>query len=668
MKRDDLAGYLSDCIHRGLEAGPDPTEWRRSLDYYHGRPRGDELAGQPAVQSLDVADMVHAIQAQILPTFAGDALCTFEPDGQGDEHQARLESDATNRVMMESSRGYVVLYEAIKDALLLKNGLIKVWLDETTETTTQNFGEISPEQRNLILNSAGPDEELELVEADDGFKVKRTAKQRRVRMAAVDPLNFVVDGYHDTILLQDVRFCGERKLVTREELEEMGATELQASKATAWAASSHSTTDASLRFRSGTMPAATARIDDQDIVEVWECYVRLEGELSRVLLCGQEIISEEVVDYVPYAAGSAFLEAHRFWGLSIYDRLKTVQDAKTMTLRQWLANLAGGNLNRTAANDSVTMDDLVSGRTNGVIRVRGVGPVAESLMPFPYVDTGGSSASMLGYMDQVRADRGGAALQMANSEAQLVGAQVGSAGVDRIFSVQEQLAGWIARTMAETLLRSAFELVHRCLRLEYARPIELQLADQWVTTDPRGWKSRDRVNIKAGLSAGERARKAAAMLNVVQIQTQALQLGADGVLVDLNNLYSAYLDWAAAAEIDGANRYWVDPRGQAAQQAAAQKGEQAKQEKELAMQLQQAQLQLAQGQLQNEQLKLRLDKEKSDAELAFKYRNASLSAEIEEAKLTAKVTADLQLAEQSARDAADAVDARSGSVGERAVA
>jgi len=35
---------------------------------------------------------------------------------------ARLETDATNKVMMESSRGFVVFYEAIKNALLLKNG------------------------------------------------------------------------------------------------------------------------------------------------------------------------------------------------------------------------------------------------------------------------------------------------------------------------------------------------------------------------------------------------------------------------------------------------------------------------------------------------------------------------------------------------------------------
>jgi len=655
MVTTDIVQYLQEQLQRGQDYGPDSDSWRKALDYYHGRPRGDEVAGQPSVQSLDVADMIHAIQAQILPTFAGDALCSFEPDGQDDEAQARLESDATNRVMMETNRGYIVLYTALKNALQLKNGIVKVWLDESEETVSQSFGTVTKEQANYIQNSTGPDETLTVTEPDlDDFHVRRTTTRRRVRMDAVDPLNFVVGAYTDGILLADANFVAERKLLTRADLYGMGYSMTQVDAVAAYGASS--TTDAGIRFRDGSLPAASSMASSSDEVELWEIYARFDDgrgyRLQRCMVAGQELLDREDADYIPYAAGSAWLESHRFWGLSVYDRLKSVQDSKTLTLRQWLANLLAGNLNRTAVNDNVNLEDMTSGRSSGVIKVRTSGPVGENLMPFPFVDTGASSAAMLGYMDQVRGDRAGAALQMASAEMQTGASAIGSQGIDRIYSVQEQLAGWIARTMAETLLRSSFELVHRVLRLEYAKPLMLQLADQWVETDPRTWRSRDRINIKAGLSAGERARKAAAMLNVIQLQAQNLQMGADGVLVDLPNLYAAQLDWAAAAEIDGAQRYWVDPRGQAAQAAQVEKGRQQAQQAQQAQQMQQMQVQLAQAQLQIEALKVEVTKANNDADTRFKYDNARLNAEIEEAKLVGQVTADLTAAQRDATNQA----------------
>ena len=658
MNDREIVQFLMEQLHRGDDAGPDQTERQKALDYYYGRPRGDEIAGQPTVQSLDVADMIHAIQAQILPTFAGDALCSFEPDGPNDEQQARLESDATNRIMMESSRGYVVLYSAIKDALQLKNGIVKVYLDETERTQSQSFGQISTEQARAIRNSAADGETIEVIDDDlADYRIRRTTTRRRVVMESVDPFNFVVDPYQDSILLGESNFVAERKVLTRDELTAMGFPAEQVDRVPAYTSGTE-VADAGVRFRSGSLPPATAAIRGNDEVELWEIYARFDdgkgSRLQRCLVAGHELLEREDADYIPYAAGSPFLEAHRFWGLSCYDRLKSVQDAKTLTLRQWLSNLLAGNLNRTAANDLVNLEDLLSGRSSGVIKVRGMAPVGESIMPFPFVDTGASSAAMLGYMDQVRGDRAGAALQMASGELQTAASAVGSQGVDRIYSVQEQLAGWVARTLAETLLRSAFELVHTVLRLEYAQPITLQLADQWVQADPRSWRARDRINIRAGLSAGERARKAASMLQVIQLQQANLQMGADGVLVDLPNLYSAQLDWAAAAEIDGPQRYWVDPQGQAAQAAAVSKGQQQAQQQQMAQQLQQLQVQLAEQQLQLEAAKLQLDKVKHDADIRFKYDDARLTAEIEEAKLVGQVTADLSAAQRDASAKANA--------------
>lgn len=609
MREDETVAVLRRQITAAQEAGPESGQWARALDYYYGRPRGDELPGRSQIQSLDVADMVHAVMAQILPSFNADSVCTFEPDGPNDEAMCRLESSATNKVMMEAGRGFVVFYEALKDALLLKNGIVKVYLEEV-------------------------------------------GGKRQIRLAAVDPQSFVVgpdqqcvllDGYHTS-------FCGERKEYRRGDLVDMGFPRSKVEEIP-----SGDDDEAGIghpRNRQGVANTPANAGWANEWVTVWELYSQLPDEedssrtrLYRCLLGGQTLLLKERAEYPPYAAGSPFPEPHKFWGLSLYDRLKNVQDGKTAILRQWLDNLANCNNSRTVVNDSVSIDDVKIGRPGGIIRVDGMAPVGEALMPLPVIDAGPAAGAFLAYMDQVRADRGGAALQMASGEMQVASSQVGSMGVDRIFSVQEQLAGMIARTFAETLLRSTFLLVHRALRTELAEVLTLRLADQWVQVDPSQWRERTRINIKSGLTPGEKSRKAAAMQAVMAVQQQMLQIGQDGTNVTLANIYNAQLDMCAALEIDAGERYFTDPDSQHSQQVAQQKGQQNQQ-------MQQVQMQLAQAQLQLEQMKLQLDKAKSDAELQFKYYDARLGAEVEEAKLIGGATADLNRIELEGKYAA----------------
>jgi hypothetical protein len=603
MTDSDIVAELRQRITLAQDAAPPAEHFKAALDYYYGRPRGDELPGRSQVQSLDVADMCHAVLAQIVPTFTNDTVCAFEPDAPNDEAQARLETDAVNKVMMESSRGFVELYSSVKDALLLKNGIVKVYLDE-----------------------------------EDG--------RRYVRMSAVDPLNFVVDGDAECILLQYARLVAERKEYTRSQLLEMGFSRDKVEECQGDDFGLAQESDDARRYQ-GVKPPNTGVGWASEKVTVWECYAQMgedgKTSLRRVLLSGNTLLLDEAADYIPYATGTAFIEPHKFWGLSLYDRLKTVQDAKTAIQRQWIDNLANCNNSRTVVNDSVNLEDYLNGRPGGAVRVKGIGPVGESIQPLPVLDAGPAAQAYLAYMDQVRADRGGAALQMASGEQQLAKAQIGSMGVDRMFSVQEQLAGMMARTLAETLFRSAFQLVHTVLRLEYGEPMTLRLADQWVQVEPAQWKPRVRINIKAGLSPGERSRKAASLAMIVQHQMSLWQAGADGVLVNLPNVYQAMLDWAYSSDIDGPEKYFTDPASQASQQAGQAKAQQSQAMQQMAQQLEMQKVQL-------EQQKLELDRYKHETELQFKKWEAALNAEIEEAKLIGAATADLQLEEARGRN------------------
>lgn len=607
MEDKEIVGLLWRRIRAAQDGGPDQTYQKKALDYFYGRPRGDEVENRSQIQSLDVADMTNAVLSQILPAFTHDQPCIFEPEGPDDEEQARLETDAVSYVLMEQNRGYVLLYEAIKDALLLKNGIIKAYLE------------------------------------DDDYG-------RRVRVKTVDPINFGVDEEQDCVILEAYStFCYEKRLYTRGQLVDMGFPQDKVLRIPDSGSDENSESEQA-RYRQGSRQAQVDSGWQNDWVDVYECHAMLamaedgRAKLYRCLLGGQELLSKERASYVPYAAGSPFPEPHRFWGVSLYDRLKTVQDAKTAIKRQWLDNLANCNNSGGIMNDRINRQEIGDGRPGNKVSARGDGPVQDCYMPLPVQDVGPAAQAFLAYEDQVRADRGGAALQMASAEAQLLGGQVGSQGVDRIYSVQEQLAGMIARTLAETLVRSTFLLVHRVLREEYGETLTVRRADQWVEVNPAEWKPRQRVNIRSGLSPGERSRKAAAMAQVLQMQTMALQMGLGGALVDAGNLYSALMDWASANELDAGSKYFTDPASRKAQMAAAQHGQQQ-------AQMAQIQMQMAQAQMALEGQKLQLDKYKTDTENQIKVWTERLHAEIEEAKIVGAATAELQRVELEGRTA-----------------
>ena len=630
MTEAEMVETLRLRISNGQDLAPTATDFEQAQNYCYGRLRGDEMEGRSVVQSLDVQDMVEALQAQILPTFSQDTVCRFEPDGPNDEIQARLESDVTNKVMMESSRGYVVLYEAVQDALRFKNGIVKVYLVE-----------------------------------DEGSYRKRT-----IRMTAVDPANFIVGQGTDCILLYDVDFCAERKQYTRAELLDMGFDRDKISEIPIGDADVQGPPYSSKR-KAGMQPMQENIGWANEWVIIWECYGQFDWDdsgstkLYRCLVGGQTLLLKEAADTIPYAAGTGFIEAHAFWGLSVFDRLRSVQDVKTGIQRQWLDNLANCNNSRTVVNENVNLDDLKTGRPGGITRIKGMGPVMDSLMPLPVIDAGAAAQGFLAYMDQVRSDRAGASMEMASGEMQEIGSQIGSQGVDRIFSVQELKAGMIARTLAETLLRSAFMLVHKLLRTELKEKLTVRMADQWIEVDPVSWRPRDRVNIKSGLSPGERSRKASALSQVLSMQAQALQGGMDGVLVSLPNIYSAFLDWCSANEIDAGERYFTDPASQLSQQAGQAKAQQGQQQQQMQMQMAHAQMQIEQSKVQVQQIQAQMEAQAKDAELRFKYYDARLSAEVEEAKIVGTATADLQRVELEGQYAAQqAASSRNGSAGE----
>lgn len=124
-----------------------------AMDYYLGDMRKDMPAqdGRSRAVSTDVADTIEGLMPQLMDIFAGsDEVVRFEPVGPEDVAAAQQETDYVNHVFMQQNGGFMVLYSFVKDALLSKVGIVKVWWEEREEESRETYYDLSDDQFALL--------------------------------------------------------------------------------------------------------------------------------------------------------------------------------------------------------------------------------------------------------------------------------------------------------------------------------------------------------------------------------------------------------------------------------------------------------------------------------------------------------------------------------------
>ena len=658
---DELASMVGIQITQSRDFAQDFLEEnrRQAWKYYLGRRGRDEdfsattnregytrEGGSEAV-SEDVADMVEALMATLMPIFGSDVPVEFEPIGPGDEENAKAESDAVANVLIEQNRGWLVIAEAIKDALLLRNATIKIWVDERVISETRRFEDIADDDLAFFVTSIPQGVEADIT-SRKGTKatVKLTRVIRTPKVKAIKQSHFLVDPNHDNIDISDAFFIAERKFSSRSELLAAGFTKKKVQELPAFTQDTDvDSTASNIEGISGEMSRPT---HDSDIIEWYECYMRIdltgngESNLVRFDWSNRHLLGKGPAAFIPYATGTGWLVPHRYSGLSVYDKIQQVTDIKSRALQQYLDNLTTNNTARTGVNENtVNIDDLLAGRPNAI--VRNDGSPHEDIMAFPTNDTGASSQALLDYMDKVRDQRAGAALTHQMPEEQMVRSNITAASADRQMSPGEQQAAMVARTLAETLLRSTFLILHETLRTQLPEPIMLNRSGQWVAVSPQQWPPRNRVNVRVGLSPSERNRKAGALLQVLQFQQQALGAGGNDIIVNLNGVHRAVLDWGRSVDLENPDQYFVDPESDASKQAAQAATE--KEDQKFA-----ANIQAITAEAQAAALNTTLDRQTDQEKIAFEYFKAILDSENVDAKIIGDLVAKAKQATDQASD------------------
>jgi hypothetical protein len=620
MSAGDLKALLSAERYDALSAmaaSKLSDERASALNYYMGNMSKDMPApdGRSKAVSSDVADTIEGLMPPLMEIFAaGEEVVQFAPVGPEDVATAEQETDYVNHVFMQQNPGFLVLYSFIKDALLSKVGVVKVWWECRQEVERETYLDQPDDAFALIVSQpgvevvehterdapllassesvmAGLDPAIHLLAkkmdprvkpAGDEFgpegsqpprpklhdvtiEIRRTRECARVE--GVTPEEFGISRRARSI--KDTDYCFHDVFRTESQLIAQGYDREQVKKLPSYTLAH--TIEEQAR---DTVNESTLRQGDDGLnassrlIRITEHYVRMDYEgndeaaLYRCTTAGEEgelllrdgapdVVREDVI---PFAAMTPVIVTHRFFGRSIADLVMDIQRIKTALLRALLDNAYLANNPRTEVPEShateTTLDDLLVSRPGGIVRTKTPG----GLSVIEHPDIGNHVFPLLQYQDATREWRTGVSRQGQGVDPNALQNQVATIA-NQMFNASQAKVKLIARIFAETGIRDLFSLLHMTIRKNGSQAQTVRLRNQWVTVDPRDWKARNDMTINVGLGTGSKAEQLAHLQLIIGAQKEAIAAG----LVSAKNLFHSAKELVKLAGHKNVDAFFTPP-------------------------------------------------------------------------------------------------------------
>jgi hypothetical protein len=375
--------------------------------------------------------------------------------------------------------------------------------------------------------------------------------------------------------------------------------------------------------------------------EIWidEAYIRCDwngdgvGEIRKVWKTGDRIILNEEVDAIPFTNICPLPMPHKFYGFSIADIVMDLQLIKSTLWRNILDNIYHLNNGRFECLDGrVNMDDLLTNRPAGVVRVKEMGAVRRLDAP----DIGKSPYEMLNYIDTVRDSRTGITKFNQGLDANVLQQTTATAYVQQMQSSQARIE-LIARVFAETGISAMYKRIYELLQKHSDKSKVVMLRNKWVEVDPASWKKQCDFTVRVGLGNGNRDQNLVHLQSLVAIQEKIIAAGGMGLLVTPKNVFNTLKEIGMNMGLKNIEEYITDPdEGQAQGQQQQEDPEAGKQQVEaMKVQVDMQKLKLEAKKLEIEEEKLKFEEQKLMAEMQMQREENQLkSAEMQMEALT----------------------------------
>ena len=623
-------GYMGDTISKQRE---------QAMEYYYGLPFGNEVEGRSQFVDSTVQDTIEWIKPSLMRVFAsGDEMVKFSPHGPEDVKMAEQATDYVNYVFTKDNPGWEILYSWFTDALLSKNGIVKVWWDDYEEEGREEYHGLDENGLQYLLMDEGVEvlEHTETLGENNivyhDIVIKRTSYDGRIKIENVPPSEFLIS--RESKEIQDARFVCHRVRKTLSELKEMypdkdlnyeslGAGENDELSFSSERLERYAFDKSATYWEGWGDPVS----NEEGLRTYWlhESFLRTDfdgdgiTELRKVCTVGSTILQNDEIDSIPFVSITPVKIPHKFFGLSVADLVMDLQLMKSTLMRNLMDNMYNQNFGRYAVIEGqANLDDLLTQRPGGIVRVKAPGAVTRldtpSLEPYSF--------EMLKYIDSIRESRAGVSKYSQGMDDNALTSHTTATAVNAVMTAAQSRVELIARNFAETGVKDLMVTIYELLLKNQDKERMIMLRNEWIPVRPNAWKDKYDCTVSVALGQGNKDQQMAHLSQMLQFAGQSMSGGLK--IVTEQNMYNLGAALIRAMGFQNVGDFLTDP--------SQQQPSGPSQEEQMA----QAELQIKKGELdvkvaetQIKQQKVQLDAAKLQADTAMKAAEIQLEAEQE---------------------------------------
>lgn len=584
MNEDDLLRYLraeqdAATNYRDAESNVRTS----SLRAYLRRPYGTEQEGRSQVVASDVFDAVESMLPDIMePFISSDKAVVFDPVNQEDEEGAQQATNACNHVFYKQNNGFLVLYTACKDALMLRTGGVK-WFWEVKRTPEWTTYKAVDEMQLAAFLASNPNAEVVSQEPYEPtpeeqqqammqglpmtpkvtVRIKTVKERGTVRIVPIPPDELEVSRRHNSVLLNECPYVCHVAEKTLSDVREMGyKVDIDDIKA---ARSEH--TQAEYDYREQYRDWRHDNDQDESMVRGWlrEEYVLVDfdgdgiAERRKIVRLGNKVLENVECSHVPIAAWTPYILQHRFEGVSVADLVEDFQRIRTDIWRNQLDNLDLANNQETVVltdsqgNPQADIDDLLNRRPGGILREKVAGAIR------PYVERwqGIEAEPMLNSLEQAKQSRTGFIPSVMGLDADALNKT--ATQVSKEANQNKMRMKMMARIMAECLVAPAMRGIFKTLTDYCMEKLSFRLNGAFVAYDPQEWRDGYDMTINVGIGSGDQVQQSQMLQMMAQAQFALMQTPM-ARLVDPQNVYNLHARIIENAGFKNPGEFMTDPK------------------------------------------------------------------------------------------------------------
>ena len=612
----------------GYPGGDDTSEIQHNrkilLDYYNQKKYGDEIEGMSQIVTSDVADVVNATIPELIRRFTqGRYIAKFNCD---DDEESNQKTEYANHVFNAENDPVQILGDLFKDGNLQYTGVVKTTWDETQTSSEENFNGLT----EIDLARLQLEKNLEILEIDEddetglfNVKAKKIINNGKTLIETVPPDEILISRRARSFI--DPPFIGQRTPKTRSELIKMGFDKKLVKSLPTDVEVDNQVKNArndELQSYIEENPTSDA---SKDVVYLGEYYVYMDvdqdgiSELWQVFWAGEKILEKNRVDDNPYCVYVPIPMPHKAIGTCLADQVADKQYWKSTLVRQASNNIYATNFNRVSANERVNLDDLLTPRHGGVVRIKDSAPVGDAILPIPVQNQVPAILQMIEYVDSaIEKQTGITSYNQGVDTESLNKTAYGFRGIRDMSQMRIEL---MARIAANGAIKRIFEKIISLAKVHVEDVVVVKNGTKTTEITPSQWSSQHECMIDVGIGSGDRQEKIANLSLIYQEQKELKDKGSP--LVDDQRMYNTLDKVTTEVGLKGASTYFNDPE---------------KPEDLLRAENEQLKLivQQMQGQLETVAPLLSAEKMKADAKLQETVIKEQNKAEIEIAKLQQK--------------------------------